>query len=801
MVILAKIWDWKVIALSYLIGLLASYTTTSVALMMERSATRNGRLFWLFASCVMYGACGIFSLHFCGMLALRLPVKVSYEPSVTAMSLLVAVGGATACFFLKFRNFFRIAPADVEEVPLLDTILEPRAERAAVGPSMFLRPDANHAAGGLLLASTIAAMHFMGIAAIEAEGVVIRHSPLLVICAFLAGWGFSTYAIMAMPSELDFRRQGIFSVLNSLGVFALHYLAMVAAAFHYHGDAPPGERVADINWTIVFTLSVFIVAMCFVAVALVAQTASRQRDDLAEAVRAKRYISALEAERQNLLLESQRKTDFMAIASHEMRTPLHGLAGFMELLSQSSLDPEQSEQMRLAQQSLVLMETTLDNVLNLTQLETGTMPVVLEWTNLPDLIFRTAEALSGMIEQSLVVAFFDEDADGASEYTDAHMYAQVVRNLISNAYKFTQSGYVVIRYNCSAGFARLVVRDSGVGIAPADLPTLFQPYNQRDQSLRRRFSGTGVGLAICRQISDRLKGTLDVESSPGVGSTFTFQVPVVGRGDAQHAARQADGQVAHIVTSSPYEEVRLVFDAAFRRDAGGSGTDAVCDVRPGETRVSMGGVVVFSAKKSVFHVNQLAHQIISRLTVHPEASSPRPAAGTPRDILTAGNTSKGRDRGKILVAEDNPLNQQLVQKFLSRLGWTSALANNGEEVILRLREEPRGYAAVLMDCQMPLVDGYAATRLIRASDEPFQKIPVIALTANVSESSREEARAAGMNHFLPKPLKFMELKRSLEKLDAESGGESQASSTTATPSITTAHNEAGRDPIIPQYNH
>jgi signal transduction histidine kinase/CheY-like chemotaxis protein len=766
MVPLVKEWNITVIALSYMIGFLASYASTLSLSMMERSPSRISRTGFLALSCSLYGGCCVWALHFCGMSALDLGVPVSYDPSLTVISLLVAVLGAIGAFFVRFRNIFQIASMEVhtaEEIPLLEVSGDDRTEEADE-PHLNLiqktRRDPSAVLGGLLLSVAVASMHFIGMAAMRADDLHVRYCVSWIVFAFIAGWAFAAISIASMPRVLDFRRQLRFSFFSSLSVFSLHYLAMVGATFSLKRQELPPRRESSVNWTIVFALCVFTVVMCFSAIAVVAQTISRQRDSLMDAVRAKRYITVLETERESLRKLNERKTEFMAIVSHELRTPLHGLSGFVRLIEESPLNEDQAENVRLARQSVSAMELVVDNVLNLTTLENRGVVPKPQWGRLSEVIFTIMETLFGGMTRDLLILYANEVPAEEEELVDVNLYTQVSRNLISNAYKFTEKGYVLVTFWYQSGRAFLSVRDTGVGITSEAMQGLFQPYNQPDKTLAREHDGTGIGLAISNGVAISMKGNIRVQSSPQ-GSVFTFEVPVPARGSERHLSVP----FACPKIESDYPLVSHAIEHAFsflNEELKVTGATTGCaEMKDITVRTTRSGVtaenqdgVIYHRQDGAVHLRRFARETWhAKLQMNEHASSKTPPLQ--EKVVTDVKESKevqtsAVTKGKILVVEDNKINSRLIVKTLKRMGWDCQVAENGMVALELLASGgPESYSGILMDCQMPVMDGFQTTREIRKTDK---KIPIIALTANVTDGSKEAALAAGMNGFLEKPL-------------------------------------------------
>lgn len=803
---LIKLWDWKMVLLSYVIGFLGSYTTTTLLMMLNRSPSKASRSRWLLTSCVMYGG-SIWALHFTAMLGMGLPISVGYDVFTTAASFLVAVGGAAGAFYIRFRNIFRGVLYDqergseaqltaltqtpelidgcVEQVPLLTfpraTVTEPVDDPGmrSPGPQNCLMrscTDVGLLAGAFILSLTVAAMHFCGLSAILAPGLHLHFSAGAIVFALFCGWAFLCCALVTMPNGTDLTRQLLFSSLSALAVFALHYISMLGTTFTLdREELPPGAK-PEVNWGIVFAVSVFVAVMCFTAVAAVAENVGKQRDDLAEVLRARSYISALEAERETLVKQNKEKTDFLAIVSHELRTPLHGMSGAIQLLDLSPLNTEQVDLCHLAGRALADMEGVIDNVLGLVQVTQQQRNSGVQWLRPRESCRDIMEALWGTVKDDVLAVIFCADEPFELK-CDPFLFRQVVRNLVGNAYKFTDRGFVLTRLRQETSTCVVEVHDSGIGISQEFLQHLFEPFRQKDTSLARLHGGTGIGLSLCRKAAEHMGGRIEVESVEGEGSTFTFTFPCDMRTtDTRQNPKLDDIMDCDMTVETGFSRLDRVFREEWNRWRGSpygrvsrrvhltpSGRKLVATMVPltsgqppspsTQTLVEFTGVI-----DVIFAVQEMQRVISSRAPDHRQEQRGDDTRSEPAQYVpTVGRPSRA------LVAEDNPISQKLIAKLLHRLGWDCDLVENGEQAVRKLETDWATYGVVLMDCQMPEMDGYEATRRARASGVT---VPIYALTANVTDVSKTQAEEAGMNGFLSKPLKIDVLRTALEDVVA-----------------------------------
>ena len=377
------------------------------------------------------------------------------------------------------------------------------------------------------------------------------------------------------------------------------------------------------------------------------------------------------------------KTQFLANMSHEIRTPLNGVLAMAEVMSMGDLADVQRERLGIIRQSGSLLLAVLNDVLDLSKIEAGKLSLVKEDFDISATLTPTAETFQVLAQgKGLDFGFtIDDDARGWWR-GDADRLRQIVGNLLSNAVKFTPQGSVMaaVEVGPRGDTLRLVVRDTGVGIAPEKLPALFEKFTQADNSATRRFGGTGLGLAICRELTQMMGGSIDVESREGHGSTFTVELPLTR------------GHFAKATT-----------------------TDATHD--DGDRNI------------------------------------------------------------RLLAAEDNPTNQQVLSAVMESLGIDIDIVPNGRQAVDAWRVG--GYDLVLMDIQMPVLDGIEAARQIRATEtaEHRRRTPIVALTANALTHQVEEYMAVGMDGHVAKPIEIAKLYEAISSAltAAATGGSGRSS--------------------------
>ncbi|MDE2487952.1 MAG: response regulator [Alphaproteobacteria bacterium] len=397
----------------------------------------------------------------------------------------------------------------------------------------------------------------------------------------------------------------------------------------------------------------------------------------------KRAMRELEQARDAANAANVLKTQFLANMSHEIRTPLNGVLAMAEVMSMGELGEVQRDRLDVIRQSGSLLLAVLNDVLDLSKIEAGKLSLVVDDFDLEPTMASAAEPFRVMAKtKGLEFSFEVEETARGWWRGDADRLRQIVGNLLSNAVKFTPRGSVKasIAADPATGALRMRVQDSGVGIAPEKLPTLFEKFTQADNSATRRFGGTGLGLAICRELTQMMGGAIDVQTREGAGSTFTVELPL-RRGDPAETAPAAE------------------------------------------------------------------------------------ARGADGDL-------------RLLAAEDNPTNRQVLQAVMDSLGIDIDIVPDGREAVDAWRVG--AYDLILMDIQMPVMDGIAAAREIRVLEaaERRRRTPIIALTANALTHQVEEYMAAGMDGHVAKPIEIAKLYEAISSAltDAATGGAGHAQS-------------------------
>ena len=524
------------------------------------------------------------------------------------------------------------------------------------------------------------------------------------------------------------------------------------------------------------------------------QRAEVKLQALADALAAKNEElgrSNAELTQANRKLESatQAKSSFLAAMSHELRTPLAGVLGMAHLLEDTQLSGTQRSFVQTICNSADALLGVITDILDFSKIEAQQMELENIPFSLGDCVEQTVDlwAVTAYEKQLEVVVRVDPELPDAV-VGDPGRLRQVLLNLCNNAVKFTEGGHISVDVSgkVEGGELRVHVQvdDTGIGIEATDLQRLFKPFAQGDSSTTRRFGGTGLGLAICRQLVQLMDGEMGVQSTPGEGSSFWFTARL-GVGAAQPRKTVVRGSGAkRVILVDAWELRRRPLEellASWQVPVLGVGS-----VREALTLAERGSVVVVAdpTDAAIAPLQALPGvRVVEQFGIHdlPRGAGAESVLSRPtkraevRRVLFGGDRARPQrarsrhvDGRPILVVEDNPVNLEIVVRTLERAGFRVDVAHNGREAVAHA--EGGRWDLVLMDCQMPEMDGIEATRRIRALGGDWCQIPIIALTANAQRTDREECFEAGMTAYLSKPLQPKDLVATVRQLLSGKGG-------------------------------
>ncbi|MGC8781841.1 MAG: response regulator, partial [Anaerolineae bacterium] len=528
--------------------------------------------------------------------------------------------------------------------------------------------------------------------------------------------------------------------------------------------------------------------------------------------------------RDEALEASRLKSEFLATMSHEIRTPMTAIIGMAEMLLETPLNEEQQHYARLVLESAQSLLFIIGDILDYSKLEAGRMVLEQKDFELVPVVESAAEAFASRArEKGLPLVTFVAPEIPRYLVGDGGRLRQVLVNLLSNAVKFTERGEITVNAALAAEdemhiTVEFAVSDTGIGITPEARRRLFIPFTQADGSTTRRYGGTGLGLVICKRLVEMMGGQIWVESEPGQGSTFTFTARFGRSGRAETDERPSFHDLVGLRVLVVDDNLRhgdillrYLNSWTMQADVAGNARIALLRLRSAQASGTPYAVVItdlampdmdgFALARAIKRDPKLADTPVILLTAYDERdqgkralqaglsayltkpvrqsqlfdalaeaifgkqrAGRRDGSGQAAAREATARTAKATDGRLILVAEDNPANAMVIELQLNRLGYQVQRVETGHAAVEAYVAAPDRYGLILMDIQMPEMDGFSATHAIRQIElTSGRHIPIVALTANAMERDRERCLAAGMDDYIAKPIIQHELRRLLEQ--------------------------------------